>query len=109
MNLIRDYLLNDFFKKFNRYFHVPRTWSQSRKAYYSWEDDHYCNFILLIVHALKPRYCDSGQLVISQENGVEEAIFVMKGKFQIGFFDFIRMPEGKDYYEPKLTYHWHEL
>lgn len=83
MNLIRHYLLNDYFKKFDRYFHVPRTWSHSCKAYYSWEDDHYCNFILLIVHALKLRYCDSSQLVISQENCVEEAIFVMKGKFQM--------------------------
>ena len=77
MNLIRDYLMNEFFKKYNRYFHVPRTFTQGRKAYYSWEDDIYCNFILLIVHALKPRFCESGKLVISQANGVEEALFIM--------------------------------
>lgn len=81
MKLIRDYLLNDFFKKFHRYFHIQRSWSRSMKAFYTWDDDIYCNFILQIVHALKPRYCESGQLVISQQNGIEEAIFIMKGKF----------------------------
>ena len=100
--------MNEFFKKFHTYFHIPRTWSLSRKAYYTWEDDIYCNFILNIVHALKPRYCEARKLVISQENGVEEAIFIMQGKFHIGFFEFIKNQKSEDNLLPENK-HWHEL
>ena len=88
--------------KFRRYFVIAKPCRlYPRHCYYNWNDEEYSQFLIQIAHCLKPRYVNKGELIQRRGGGVEEATFIMQGRYKIGFFGLIK--------EDDFVNHWHEL
>ena len=81
------------------------------KIKYVWEDEEYSNLLIKIAYMLRPWYKKKGMFVVREANSVEIMAFIMKGNYDIGFYNLIEtIKEGPDKGKPiPDSPHWHKL
>lgn len=64
--------------------------------FYTLESEEFKQFIVNMLKSLQPRYYSRGELICEQDDSFKEALFIMEGNFQAGFFDMIFDDEGNE-------------
>ena len=53
--------------------------------YFTWDNDDYRDFMMRLLDKLKPRFQNSGDILVYENDEVNEVIFISSGRVDIGY------------------------
>lgn len=88
-DIYKSFLFSDFLYTFTSYFKLLKldqnTLEKKQTVAYTWEDNIYQGFVIKLLKNLEPRFFVAKETIYTEEEEVNEQIFVMSGAYCIGF------------------------
>lgn len=78
-------------------------------VFYSSKSVDWKHFVEAILTSLFPRYYEKNELIFEQDDSFKEALFILKGNYKLGFFDFIDVNDPyKNWYQFEFNKNLHD-